>query len=124
MKKIYAVIIAALVLALSACTTFTASNLAFGRFDGEVVGTFDTSVTVWKYIGSAGGATLFDLGQDKTDTAIKHAIRDELFALGADAAIDVTIEQEASFFDFVINSITSDFLAPVTIHISGTAIKF
>lgn len=124
MKKMLICVFAAFLLVFTSCVSFTASHLAYGNFDGEVVGTFDTSVNVWKYIGSAGGVTFLDLGQEKTDQAIRLAIRDELDELGADAAINVTIEQEASLFDLLINGVTEGILSPVTIHISGTAIKY
>lgn len=124
MKKMLICVFAALMLAFTSCVSFTASHLAYGNFDGEVVGTFETSIDVWKYLGSAGGITFLDLGQEKTDKAIRLAIRDELDEMGADAAINVTIEQEASFFDLIIDGITSGVIAPVTINISGTAIKF
>lgn len=123
MKKFLSVVVCVLALVFASCTTFRATGLSYGNFDGQIVGHFDKKVVVWKYLGESGGATLFDLGQEEIDDAVNDAIRAELMRLNADAAIDVTIEEEASFFNMIINSITSGVLAPTTIRVSGTAIN-
>jgi len=124
MKKLLSILVCVIALAFTSCTTFRATGLSYGYFDGQVVGHFEKSVVVYKFLGEPGGVTFLDIGQDAVDDAVNEAIRNELAKLGADAAVDVTIEEEASFINMLIGSATSGVLAPATIRVSGTAIKF
>lgn len=126
MKKRLVLALAALLVAftVTGCTTFKVSGLSYGKQNVEIIGTFETKVTVMKYLGSSGGATFFDLGQDNTDKAVRDAIRDEIDKLGGDGAINVSIEQKATFVNMLLNGITGDILAPVTLIISGTVVSY
>lgn len=126
MKKRVLLVVAALLVALilTGCTTFKVSGLSYGKQDVEVLGTFETKVKVMKFMGTSGGATFFDLGQDNTDRAVRDAIRDEVEKLGGDGAINVSIEQKATFVNMLVNGITGEILAPVTLIISGTVVNY
>jgi hypothetical protein len=52
--------------------------------------------------------------------AIQKAIRDK----NGDAAINVTIEHQASFVDIILNAVTSYIYAPSLVIVSGTIIKY
>jgi hypothetical protein len=52
--------------------------------------------------------------------AIQNAIRDK----GGDAAINVTIEHQASFVDILLGAITSGIYAPGNVIITGTIVKY
>ncbi len=123
-KILFGALVACFLTVITACTSFKATGLSFGAFEGEFVGTFETTVTVWKFLGDSACTTLFNVTEDAIAPAVKNAIREELEALGADAAINVTIEQKATFIDMLANGISGSILAPEHITIKGTAIRF
>lgn len=126
MKKFAKALLVSLMLVLVAsCTTFKAGGLAYGKMnDVTVVGDFEKTITVTKYLGVSGGATAFNIGQDATEDKISAAITREINNLGGDAAVNVSIEQKVTFLNAVINSFTGEILAPVQIKIKGTVVKY
>ena len=118
-------ILALVVLAVTSCTTFKASGLSYTTAPAQqtTLGTFRTEVWVNGFLGSSGGAKLFNISSDFTDQAVKDAIQKEIAAKGGTAAVDVTIENQASFVDMVLNAITDSIYAPSDLIITGTVIK-
>jgi hypothetical protein len=118
-------ILALVVLAVTSCTTFKASGLSFTTAPAQqtTLGTFRTEVWVNGFMGSSGGAKLFNISSDFTDQAVKDAIQKEIAAKGGTAAVDVTIENQASFVDLLLNSITWNLYAPSNVIITGTVVK-
>jgi hypothetical protein len=88
------------------------------------VGDFKVEVWVHGFLGSAAGTKLFNLTADATDPAVKDAIMKEIKSRGGDAAINVTIEYQASFVNILLNSITAYIYAPGNLIITGTVVKF
>jgi hypothetical protein len=120
------VVVVALGAVLSGCTTFKFSG---AQVTAQLpaytsVGTFDTKIWVNKFLGSSGGATLFNVTADAMDAPIYDAIQREIHKYSGDAAVDVTIEYSASFVDILLNVLTSSIYAPAEARITGTIVKY
>lgn len=124
MKKSFVVITILLVVMLASCTTFTASGLSsYTPKDYEVLGQFEESVTVNRFIGTPGGASLFNILEDAPADAADKLIRKEIQNLGGTGAINIEIKYEAVFWNMLVNSITGGLWAPAKLTVSGTVIK-
>jgi len=112
-------------LLLASCMTFKASNLAVSAPDAKytVLGNFTTTVWVNEFLGSPGGAKLFNLSADSTDPLVTEAIQKEIKAKGGTAAVNITIVHKASFLDVLLGLFTGDIYAPSVVEISGTVVK-
>jgi hypothetical protein len=115
----------AVVAAITSCTSFQASGLEVHQTatEGSVIGDFSIDVKIHKFLGSAGGNTLFNLASDATDPAIVQAIRTEIQNRGGTSAINVKIQYQATFLNLLLNSITANIYAPARAHVTGTIIK-
>jgi hypothetical protein len=91
--------------------------------DYQMLGTFETKVSVHKGLGPAGGTTLFNLFSDASDNKIQEAIRKEVQSRGGTAAINVKITWGADPVQLFLNMLTLTLYAPATATISGTVIK-
>lgn len=120
-KKIALILIVAIVAIISSCTTFSMSGVAFQEDSSKykVVGEFDKKIWVHEFLGTPGGANLFNITAKAMDDAIASAIAVEVNKLGGDCAIDVDVKYKASFWNLVISSLTGSIYAPGTAHISG-----
>lgn len=98
-------------------------NVAYGDIGGDVCGTFSTKVKVNKFLGNSGGSSFANITSDAMNEEIQRAIDAEIRRLGGSAAIDVVIEQKASFLDILLNGITCNIYAPATVIVTGTVIK-
>lgn len=123
---IFSFLIAVLGLALVGCTTFKFSGAQVtSRLPAYTkVGTFDVTIWVNKFLGSSGGATLFNVTADAMDAPIYDAIQREIQKHSADAAVDITIDYKASFVNLLLNGLTSGIYAPATAHVTGTLVKY
>lgn len=127
MKKTRLLAILAIVLVvMMSCTTATYSGLQMTKdMDSFVViKDFETSVTVSEFLGSPGGVNLFNITADAMDDPVFDAVQKEIQKLGGDAAVNITIVQEATLFNMILTSITGGIYAPCTVHVSGTVVKF
>ncbi|HTP58862.1 MAG TPA: hypothetical protein VMM82_08090 [Spirochaetia bacterium] len=117
---------AALIIFLTGCTTFKLSGAQVTAQlpSYTTVGTFDINVWVNKFLGSSGGATLFNITADATDAPIYDAIQREIHKYSADAAVNITIEYQASFVDILLNGLTAGIYAPGEAHVTGTIVKY
>jgi hypothetical protein len=88
------------------------------------VGDFETSVAVTEWLGASGGANLVNVTADAMDTVVFDAIQAEIAALDGDAAVNVTIKQEATALDMILNYVTGNIYSPVHVVITGTVVKY
>ena len=127
MKKIKLLAIITIVLiVMMSCTTATFSGLQMTKDMDSfvVVKDFETTVTVWEFLGTSGSANLFNITADAMDDPVFDAVQKEIQKLGGDAAVDITLVQEATFGNMIINGLTGSILAPCKVHITGTVVKF
>jgi hypothetical protein len=127
MKTLKLTVFLALALAvLASCTTFTASGLSYMLKTPKTtsLGEFRTEVWVHEFLGAAAGSKLFNISADATNAAVKDAIQKEITDRHGDAAINVSIEHQASFVDIVLNAVTSSIYAPGLVIVSGTVVKY
>jgi len=122
-------LIFALILPLVAnsCTTFVISDMQMGidstNKNYQILGDFRVKVPVYKFLGQAGGATMFNLLANNTDTAINIAIQNEIIKRGGTGAINVSIDYGAKFADLLWNYLSLNISASATATITGTVIK-
>jgi len=108
------------------CTTFKFEGAQVTRDiqSYNSVGTFDITVKVHEFLGSSGGANLFNVTSDAMNTVIYDAIQREIQKYTGDAAVNISIEYQASFIDLLLNGITYGIYAPATARVKGTIIKY
>ncbi len=125
-KALVFVLLGALLVALVSCTTFkfSGAQVTTQLPAYTSVGTFDITVWVNEFLGSSGGANLFNITADAMDTPIYDAIQREIHKYSGDAAVNVTIEYNASVVDILLNAVTSGIYAPAEAHITGTVVKY
>jgi hypothetical protein len=111
---------------LASCTTFKASGLSYALQPSKttVLGNFRTELWIHEFLGASGGANLFNITADATEGPVTQAIQNAIVEKGGDAAINVTIEHQASFVDIVLNALTSSIYAPGNVIVSGTIVKY
>ena len=116
-----AAIVGVLVLGTSACMSFqfsgaqvTTQNPAYTS-----VGEFDIVVKVNEFLGTSAGSNLFNVTADKMDPAIRDAIQQEIARRGGDAAVDLTIQYKASFWNLLFNGMTASIWAPAQAHVTA-----
>jgi hypothetical protein len=126
LKRLSVLAFAALALLLSSCTTFKFSGAQITKEipSYTVVGDFMITVNVNKFLGASGGATLFNVASDATDAVIYDAIQREISKYTGDAAVNVTIEYQASFLNLLCNGLTASLWAPATAIVSGKIVKY
>ena len=127
MKKIRLAAAAVLiVLSAAACTTaqFSGFQMTKELADFEVVGYFDEEVWVNEFLGLSGGANILNLSSDAMDGPVYDLIQREIIKKGGDAAIDITITQQAGIMQILINSLTGTLYAPCSVRVSATIVKY
>ena len=123
-KALLAGLIVILVL-LAGCTSF---KLSGAQMTAQLpsytsVGTFDIDVWVNKFLGNSGGTNLFNITADATDAPIFDAIQREIKKYSGDAAVNITIDYQASFVNILLNAVTGGIYAPAEAHITGTIVR-
>ncbi len=123
--KLFAVLVILLVVMMS-CQTATFSGLQMTKDMDSfvVVKDFETTVSVWEFLGTPAGGNLFNITADAMDDPVFQAVQNEIQKLGGDAAVDITLVQEATLVDMIIGGVTGSILAPCKVHITGTVVKF
>ncbi len=111
---------------LVSCTTFkfSGAQVTAQLPSYTEVGKFDFTVWVNKFLGASGGATFLNVTADAMDTPIYDAIQRELRKYSADAAVNVTIEYQASFVNLLLNGLTLGIYAPAEAHVTGVLVKY
>jgi len=126
MRKIFLVLLVfGVAVAATSCRTFQVSGMetSLVAAPGDVLGNFNTTVWVNKFLGTSGGANILNITSTAGDAAVANAIRQEIANMGGTRAINVTIEQRASFINLLLNSITGSIWAPSTVRITGTVVR-
>jgi hypothetical protein len=111
---------------IASCTTFQVSGVQMNRETPsyESVGQFEVSVPVHELLGGSGGANLANITAASMDEKIFDTISREIAKFSGDAAVNVTIEYQATFIDLLLNGLTAGIYAPAHAKISGTVVKF
>ncbi|MGL1893301.1 MAG: hypothetical protein OCD02_16820 [Spirochaetaceae bacterium] len=124
MKKIILLIVSLIL--FTSCTTakFGGLQMTDEMPSFQVIGEFNTKVTVHKFFGSSGGSTLFNNGADNSIDPVYDAIQREIGKYGGDAAVNIEITYGANFINYLLNYFTSNIYAPSTVTISGTVVKY
>lgn len=115
----------AVVMVLVGCTTFKADGLAFMPMDDDmmVVGNFEDSVMVHKFLGTSGGTNLFNISSGATVDKLSSAVWKNVQKMGGTGAINVKISYGSNFLHWFLNGLTWNIWAPSKITISGTVVK-
>ena len=127
MKKLVSLSVIAFVLVvLTSCTTTKLGGFQMSSkvpsFD--VVGDFDTTIVVTKWLGQAGGATLFNMGADAASDPVFDAVQREINKVGGDGAVNIEITYGATFIQMLLNGFTGSLYAPANVQITGTVVKY
>ncbi len=125
-RSLVFILLATLAFAIAGCTTFkfSGAQVTTQLPAYTSVGTFDITVWVNEFLGSSGGANLFNVTADSMDAPIYDAIQREIHKYSGDAAVNVTVEYNASFVDILLNALTVGIYAPAEARITGTVVKY
>ena len=117
--------LAAVVMVLVGCTTFKAEGLAFMPMDDDmkVVGNFEDSVMVHKFLGTSGGTNLFNISSDATKGALTDVVWKNIRNFGGTGAVNVKITYGSNVLHWFLNGLTGNIWAPAEITVSGTVVK-
>jgi hypothetical protein len=123
MKKVLSLLF---ILMITSCTTvkFGGLQVTDEMQSFTVVGEFETKVTINKFFGTSGGATMFNMGADAAINPVYDAIQREIGKYGGDAAVNIEISYEATIGQKIINAVTATIYAPSTVKITGTVVKY
>ncbi len=127
MKKFLKV--AAILLAIAmivSCTSFKLSGIQIASNipSYQTVGEFEIDVKVTEFLGFSGGTNLFNVSADAMDEKIHDAIQREIQKYTADAAVNVTVEYQATAINIILNTITGTIIAPATAKVTGVLVKY
>jgi hypothetical protein len=124
-KSVWFMLIAVIVLCAVSCTTFKASGLQATTAPEErtVMGNFRKTVWVNEFLGSSAGSKIFNVTADATEMEVTTAIQNAIHELGGTAAINITVEHQASFVNLLLNWLTCSIYAPSEVIVSGTVVK-
>ena len=124
MKKI--IIALVLSIAMMSCTTATFTGLQVSKEAPmfEALGDFSVDVADAKFVGMSGGMTLVNIGQGSEDAKVQAAIMAEIEALGGDGVVNVSIVQNLTAVNVILNMVTGNLYAPCTYTITGTVVKY
>jgi len=125
-KLLYLVSAVMLVTLVASCTTFKLSGLQMDmeQQSFQTVGELDLTIPVHEFLGNPGGSNLANVTADAMDTIIYDAVQREVSNSSGDAAINVTVEYQASVVDILLNAVTFGIYAPAEAHVTGTIIKY
>ena len=109
----------------TSCTTFRAEGLAFSPMTDnvEVLGTFSKSKTVHEFLGTTGGANLFNISAATMSDKVSGIIWKEILEKGGNGARNITISYSAGPLALLANLITFGIWAPAKLKISGEVIR-
>jgi hypothetical protein len=125
-KAVTALTIVAAVLLVASCTTFKMSGIQQNENmpSYQRVGEFETTVMVHEFLGFSGGINLVNATASSMDNEIYDAIRREIQKYSGDAAVNVTVDYQASVVDILLNSVTAGIYAPAHARIQGVIVKY
>ena len=108
------------------CTSFKLSGIQIASNipSYQTVGEFEIDVKVTEFLGFSGGTNLFNVSADAMDEKIHDAIQREIQKYTADAAVNVTVEYQATAINIILNTITGTIIAPATAKVTGVLVKY
>ena len=89
----------------------------------EVLGTFSKSKTVHEFLGTPGGANLFNISAATMSDKVSGIIWKEILEKGGNGARNITISYSAGPLAYLANTITFGIWAPAKLKISGEVIR-
>ena len=124
-KSVWLLMLLAVMMLVVSCTTFKASGLQATTTTEErtVMGNFRKTVWINEFLGACAGPTLVNGAADATDMAVTTAVQNAIRELGGTAAINITVEHQATFVNLLLNYITGGIYAPSVVIVSGTVVK-
>lgn len=126
LRKFFVLLVAGAAFTLTSCMTFSADELAVLKTDSsmKMLGHFEKEVMVNEFLGSSGGANLFNVTADEMSEKLDALVWKEIEKKGGNGAINVKVEYKASFLDIVLNSLTLSIWAPAHLKVSGDVIQY
>ena len=117
--------LAVVVMVLVGCTTFKADGLTVMPMpdDMQVVGTFEDTVMVNKFLGVSGGPNLFNLTSDATKSELTDLAWKNIRNMGGTGAVNVQVTYGSNILHWFLNNFTGGIWAPSKITISGTVVR-
>lgn len=117
--------LAVVVMVLVGCTTFKADGLALMPMpeNMQVVGNFEDTVMVHKFLGQSGGTNLFNITSDATKGALNDIAWKNIRNMGGTGAVNVQISYGSNILHWFLNGLTGNIWAPAKITVSGTVVR-
>jgi len=108
------------------CTTFQLSGIQKSKATPsyQAVGQFEVTVVVHEFLGGPGGINLVNVTATRMDDKIFNAISREIDKFSGDAAVNITVEYQATFIDLLLNALTGSIYAPAHARVTGTVVKY
>ena len=113
------------VVMLVGCTTFKADGLALMPMpeNMQVVGNFEDTVMVHKFLGRSGGTNLFNITSDATEGALNDIAWKNIRNMGGTGAVNVQVTYGSNILHWFLNGLTGNIWAPAKITVSGTVVR-
>lgn len=117
--------LAVAVVMLVGCTTFKADGLALMPMpeNMQVVGNFEDTVMVHKFLGTSGGTNLFNITSDATEGALNDIAWKNIRNMGGTGAVNVQVTYGSNILHWFLNGLTGNIWAPAKITVSGTVVR-
>lgn len=102
-RMIWIISILVVVALVVSCTTFQLSGIQMskGTPSYQTIGKFEVTVAVHEFLGGPGAANWANVTATKMDEKIFDAISREIDKFSGDAAVNVTVEYQATFVDLL-----------------------
>jgi len=110
---------------VTSCTSFQVSGIEIAPHAsvGDIIGDFDITVRLSKFLGNSAGTNLFNVTSGVTDPLVDNAVKAEIIRMGGSKAINVKMEHRAGFWNMFWNSVTMSIYAPSRVRVTGTVIR-
>ena len=117
--------LAVAVVMLVGCTTFKADGLALMPMpeNMQVVGNFEDTVMVHKFLGQSGGRNLFNITSDATEGALNDIAWKNIRNMRGTGAVNVQVTYGSNILHWFLNGLTGNIWAPAKITVSGTVVR-
>ena len=124
-KVIFVFFVMCITFVVVSCRSFQISGMEISEQPtaGNVIGDFDITVGINKFLGSSGGTNLFNVSSEITDPRIVDAVKLQILNMGGSRAINVKVEHRASFLNLLLNGLTFNIWAPSYARVTGTVIR-
>jgi hypothetical protein len=89
----------------------------------QVVGNFEDTVMVHKFLGQSGGTNLFNITSDATEGALNDIAWKNIRNMGGTGAVNVQVTYGSNILHWFLNGLTGNIWAPAKITVSGTVVR-